>query len=349
MTTHDLIVKAASAPTMIRKSTPVEIKIVDEAQGIVEALVNSVGVIDYDDEILASGSFNASIAVGLPAVAWFHDQKVIVGGVLAAEERDGKLWARMQFDLDTEVGSYAFKMVQRGRVREWSVGFRAIEAHVEKRDGKVVRIFDTVEWIEVSPVLRGASPNTSTVSAKAADTDAPITELKARPDEAKSHAGSFEAVQQALHHALNQRLFGSVDPYFDHAGGYVYIEATYDDHCVACVVSDDGCTYWQIPYMLDLDGAPVLGTPTEVTSVFVPVTSSGEQALAADTAPATSPDAAGTEQDAAFTLLTMTALRLGIDPPLRPKVGARNSTADMRRIQQVHDNAVELGATCAAE
>jgi HK97 family phage prohead protease len=153
-------------PTLIRKTAPIQIENVDDAKGIVTAYVNTLDVVDFDDEVIASGAFDQSIAKGLPAIAWMHDQRTIVGGVTAAQEKGKRLSATMQFDLDTEPGAYAFKMVARGRVKEWSVGFYADQWHVEQRSGRDVRIIEAVDWVEVSPVLRGASPGTATAGIK---------------------------------------------------------------------------------------------------------------------------------------------------------------------------------------
>ena len=56
-------------------------------------------------------------------------------------------------------------------MREWSVGFRAIEHDLENlADGERHRVIKDLDWVEVSPVMRGASPETATVGVKT-DTD----------------------------------------------------------------------------------------------------------------------------------------------------------------------------------
>ena len=51
---------------------------------------------------------------------------------------------------------------------EWSVGFNIPEDSVEfKTDGdRTVRIIKNLDLVEISSVLRGASPDTQTISAK---------------------------------------------------------------------------------------------------------------------------------------------------------------------------------------
>jgi len=54
------------------------------------------------------------------------------------------------------------------------VGFRSVSDEIETlADGTKARVIDSLDWVEVSPVLRGASPNTQTINSKAAS-DAPV-------------------------------------------------------------------------------------------------------------------------------------------------------------------------------
>ena len=71
---------------MINKSVETaEVKVVDAEQGLVEAFVNSMGVIDSDGDIIDPSAFNNSIAKNLPIpVLAGHDQNQIVGKDLSA-------------------------------------------------------------------------------------------------------------------------------------------------------------------------------------------------------------------------------------------------------------------------
>ena len=56
------------------------------------------------------------------------------------------------------------------------MGFRSLSDEIEMlADGTKARVIDALDWVEVSPVLRGASPNTQTIASKSAS-DAPDTE-----------------------------------------------------------------------------------------------------------------------------------------------------------------------------
>lgn len=167
---------------MQRKTYTAEAKVINEAEGIVKAFVNSMGKVDLDDEVIDVKAFNKSIEDGGISVAWFHNQAEPVGKVISASaisegtnERTGmdagKLEAVMQFNLETQRGKEAFSDVKFEAVREWSVGFRATDHEIKDlADGGKYRVISDLDWVEVSPVMRGASPETQTVGVKT-DTD----------------------------------------------------------------------------------------------------------------------------------------------------------------------------------
>lgn len=155
------------------KAYPAEYKVLDAKQGIVECYANRMGVIDYAGEIMAPGAFDASVAAKggkLPKSVWMHEPSLPVGKVLETHEADQggdpMQYCKIQFNLDTQRGREAFSDVAGGYVDEWSVGYYVTEEHPQFIDGQKVRALDAIDWIEVSPVLAGASPGTSTVSAK---------------------------------------------------------------------------------------------------------------------------------------------------------------------------------------
>jgi len=164
---------------MQRKTYISESKIINESEGLVEAFVNSMGKVDLDEEVIDIKAFDKSIEDGSVSVAWFHNQAEPIGKVISAssvfEGKDedtgmdaGKLKAVMQFNLETQRGREAFSDVKFGSVSEWSVGFRATDHDLEDlADGTKKRVIRDLDWVEVSPVMRGASPETETVGVKA--------------------------------------------------------------------------------------------------------------------------------------------------------------------------------------
>jgi len=161
---------------MINKFYISDAKVLDDRQGIVEAYVNTMGIRDADGDIIDPGAFDASIRSNLPIpVLAGHDPSKLVGKVVFAQpEKTGvgdehRLYARIQMNLDTISGQEAYSNIAGEFIREWSVGFNlpAGDAVVYDRAGKetVRRILD-LDWVEVSAVIRGASPSTSTIAAK---------------------------------------------------------------------------------------------------------------------------------------------------------------------------------------
>jgi HK97 family phage prohead protease len=160
---------------LIRKTSEIsELKIVDEEQGIVQAYVNTMGVEDLDGDVIEPTAFNKSIENNLPiSVLHSHDPSAVIGKVIDAqvvEKEDGtaKLWNLMKFNLETQAGRDAFSNIKGQYIKEYSVGFNIPEKAAEfVRDGiKTIRKIMEVDWIEVSSVVKGASPDTGTLSAK---------------------------------------------------------------------------------------------------------------------------------------------------------------------------------------
>ena len=162
---------------MIHKTMTGSAKAVDEAEGIVEAYTNTMGVVDADGDIVEPTAFNASIADNLPIpVLSGHDQGKLVGKVVFAQPRliegdEYRLFTRIQMNMDTEAGRDAFSNVAGDFVREWSVGFNIPKESDVSQEGSdvstVVRRIANLDWVEVSSVIRGSSPSTETVAAKA--------------------------------------------------------------------------------------------------------------------------------------------------------------------------------------
>ena len=151
-----------------------DVKILDESQGIVEAFVNSMGEIDSDGDVIDPDAFQNSIMMNMPVtVLSGHDSSKIIGKVLDAhsvQKGDGtaRLYNRIQFNLETQIGREAFSNVSGGYVDQWSVGFNIPDGGSEiiQEGNTAIRLIKDVDWVEVSSVIRGASPNTTTISAK---------------------------------------------------------------------------------------------------------------------------------------------------------------------------------------
>ena len=189
----------------IQKVSPTEIKVLDDAAGIVEAHVNSMGVPDSDGDVIISTAFDKSIESNLPIpILGHHDQTQIIGKVLTAraipfDDGSHKLQILGQFNMDTQAGREAFSNVRGEYIKEWSVGFNmpAGAAKMDNLNGQSVRVIEDLDWVETSIVVRGASPGTQTVAAKSADeinesNSASGTEDKSAPDTGKDQLREIE-------------------------------------------------------------------------------------------------------------------------------------------------------------
>ena len=161
---------------MINKFNISDAKVLDDRAGIVEAYVNTMGIRDADGDIIDPAAFDNSIRANLPIpVLAGHDQSKLVGKVLFAQpEQTGngdehRLYTRIQMNMDTQAGQETYSNIAGDYIREWSVGFNLPDgdAVAYDRNGKeTTRRILNLDWVEVSAVIRGASPSTSTIAAK---------------------------------------------------------------------------------------------------------------------------------------------------------------------------------------
>lgn len=179
MSTLTLEAPEQSAHTFSIKAISGQIGI-DEAKGIVECLVSGIGNKDSVGDIVVSGAFDASLKRRKPRVVWGHDWNQPIGKVLEIYEIPasdprlpdrmktagiGALYARVQFNLNTERGREAFANVAfYGQEQEWSIGYKTITADYDP--DKQANLLKEVELYEISPVLHGANQLTSTLSVK---------------------------------------------------------------------------------------------------------------------------------------------------------------------------------------
>lgn len=163
--------------TIERKTIGTEIKL-DEA-GKFDAAIATFDVIDSDSDIIEHGAFGGAFASVLPA----HDSGSVPLGKVQVQERGELAVAVGGFNLDIEKArdwssALKFDLANPPAVQEWSWGFTIPEggSKLETIDGEDVRVISKVNLFEVSPVLRGASVGTRTLSAKAEGEPLPLVE-----------------------------------------------------------------------------------------------------------------------------------------------------------------------------
>lgn len=153
---------------------------IDEAQGMVECFVAGIGNKDSVGDVLVSGAFSKSLQRRKPRVVWGHNWNDPIGKVLEIYEVPpgdrrlpskmlnagiGGLYARVQFNLNSEKGREAFANVAFfGHEQEWSIGYKTLDAIFDPN--MQANVLKEVELYEVSPVLHGANQLTGTISVK---------------------------------------------------------------------------------------------------------------------------------------------------------------------------------------
>jgi HK97 family phage prohead protease len=156
---------------------------IDEAQGMVECFVAGIGNKDSVGDVLISGAFAKSLQRRKPRVVWGHNWNDPIGKVLEIYEVApgdrrlpskmlnagiGGLYARVQFNLNSEKGREAFANVAFfGQEQEWSIGYKTLDAIFDPN--MQANVLKEVELYEVSPVLHGANQLTGTISVKSDD------------------------------------------------------------------------------------------------------------------------------------------------------------------------------------
>jgi hypothetical protein len=159
-----------------RKTIGATIKQAGE-DGSFEAAIATFGAVDKDGDIVERGAFGVAPVFVLPA----HDSQSVALGKARIEERGDLAIAVGQFNLEIQAAqewssSLKFDLANPPSVQEWSWGFRIPDggSKMETIVGETVRIINKVDLFEVSPVLRGASVGTRTMSAKAEGDDEPL-------------------------------------------------------------------------------------------------------------------------------------------------------------------------------
>ena len=164
------------------KAAPAGQVSVNDSKGIVECFVAGIGNKDSVGDICAPGAFNGSLKRRKPRVVWGHNWNDPIGKVLEIYEVPpsdprlpekmkragiGGLYAKVQFNLNSEKGREAFANVQFfGLEQEWSIGYKTLDAVFDP--AKQANVLKEVELYEVSPVLHGANQLTGTISIKQA-------------------------------------------------------------------------------------------------------------------------------------------------------------------------------------
>jgi hypothetical protein len=148
----------------------VEVK--DADQGLVSAVVSTIGVIDKDGDYTLPGAFEDGADLVLSAYQHQSWSGALPVGKGRLRVTGNEAIVDGQFFLDTTHGRDSFLTVKRlaeSGLGEWSYGFDILDAEHGEHDGQRVRFLKKLKVHEASPVLIGAGRDTRTLAVKAAD------------------------------------------------------------------------------------------------------------------------------------------------------------------------------------
>ena len=192
------------------KQATVEAKAVNDAEGIVQAVVSVTNIVDNVNDIIVPGAYAETLEKRVPKGVWSHDTTVPVAKTISAEELNpgderlpehlkeqdaGGVLVKMKFNLNTTRGRDAYEDIKFfGGEQEWSIGYSVPEGGSEMKGDSGIREIKRLEWYEYSPVLFGAAPGTKTVSVKEMeieDKDEVEEEVTEGKGPIRSHAVAF--------------------------------------------------------------------------------------------------------------------------------------------------------------
>jgi HK97 family phage prohead protease len=152
------------------KRYPVQVRRVEGKQ--VTALVSVYGNVDLQGDVVQPGAFDASIARWIASgdpipLIWSHDwgnPLAHVGTIDPASVRsdDRGLTVTCEFKGETEFAQQVQRLVEGRRVTEWSFSYDVVREEEDPETG-ANRLVE-LDLIEAGPTLKGANPETGTLS-----------------------------------------------------------------------------------------------------------------------------------------------------------------------------------------
>lgn len=160
-------------PELLRKElATLEIK--DEAQGIVEAIFATIGIVDRDGDVIMEGAIQEGQKVKLSCYG--HDTITLDEapvGIGRVSVTGNKAVFSGRYFLSTQRGQEAFRTIKEmGKDQEWSMGYKVVGSEIPDESWRkrgAAMLITKMDIYEVSPVLIGAGVGTRTLAAKEAD------------------------------------------------------------------------------------------------------------------------------------------------------------------------------------
>ncbi len=156
----------------MKRKTTTNVRVKDAEQGIVEAVIATLGVKDKDGDVAFKSSFTDGAPVVISAYGHTSWKGALPYGHAVLKVSDTEAVIEAQFLMDTTHGRDAFLTVKAlGEVglQEWSYSLHDVKAHRGEHNGEKVNFLDTIRVKEASPVLEGAGINTRNLATKDSD------------------------------------------------------------------------------------------------------------------------------------------------------------------------------------
>jgi HK97 family phage prohead protease len=154
----------------IKRQPMMGFKVLDEEEGIFEAIVAVFNNVDYQGERLRPGAFKRTLALwskrGRPIPVVFSHQwdnlDALIGEVQHAEEVEKGLYTRNKLDLEEPFAKRVFKKMKSGTLAEFSFAYDVVKGEATE---EAYDLLD-VDLFEVGPCLVGANPDTELLGIK---------------------------------------------------------------------------------------------------------------------------------------------------------------------------------------
>lgn len=347
-------------PRRETKTYPIAgLKAIDTETGQFEAIVSVFGNVDLHGHRIAVDAFDASLerwrANGDPIPVIFSHQwddlSAYLGTVDPANAKAlppgdpdlpeavrefGGLYVAGQFDTTEPEGRKAAKLLKSRAVKEFSFAYDVLDE--AKADDGFLDLLE-LDLIEVGPTLKGANPLTQLVAAKAAAAD--FDQAYAKVAEAFDMKASDVAELLAAVETLTAAADEPAPAATGRSKAFVTLAGTLERLQEALRVAAQA---WAVDtYADNLYAVELEGTFTDRVVFYVELWDDpvgGGRYFEAEYSAEGDAVTFGEPAPVAIEASTVPKSRRGV------KVGARNATADLARIQGIHDLTRELGAAC---
>ena len=166
----------------------------------IKAYILAFGNIDSWGDIIMPGACDKQLAsedADRIALCYQHDRATVIGKITDKGVDDYGMWIEAVI-LKTTAGNDVALLIKSGAIKEFSIGYRAIKYHYEKREGYEyeIRILEEIEVLEASPVTIAANKKAIIISAKAdpnhKSNNNPKPQKTMTPEEIKAMRESIE-------------------------------------------------------------------------------------------------------------------------------------------------------------